>query len=216
MWGVILGLRQIRVLMLAVAALFVTYTALRAFQSALDQSNFPESLAIKVEEYPVVFVIHMVTGGLALALIPLAIAMRYSLFHKWFGRVAAADVLVAGVTAIPVAWYAPVTAYSGAGFIAQAITWMTLLALGIWNIRRGSVKAHQACMLMMAAVTSGAMFFRIYLALWAIYGVHRYWRAFYSLDAWIAWLIPLAVMATVLFMKKGRTKRPSHNVIVQA
>ena len=151
-----------------------------------------------MEELPIIFIIHMVTGGLALFLIPLAIAMRRTRFHKWFGRVAAADVLVAGVTAIPVAWYAPVTAYSGAGFIAQALTWMTLLSVGIWNIKQGRVAQHRACMLMMAAVTSGAMFFRIYLALWAIYGTHRYFRVFYSVDAWIAWLLPLIVMASWL------------------
>lgn len=199
-----------------IAAGFATYTAWRAFQSAFDQSNFPENLAIKMDELPVVFIIHMATGGLALALVPLAIAMRHSRFHKWFGRVAAADVLVAGVTAVPVAWYQPITVYSGAGFIAQALTWMTLLGFGIWNIRRGRVRMHQACMLMMAAVTSGAIFFRIWLALWAIYGTHRYYRVFYSVDAWIGWLLPLAATASIIYAlqkKKDRMRRPFESFV---
>ena len=35
---------------------------------------------------------------------------------------------------------------------------------------------------MLAAVTSGAMFFRIYLALWAIYGTRRHLTTFYGLE----------------------------------
>jgi len=189
--------------MLAVIAFLVIITARRAFQSALDQSDFPENLAIKMEAMPVIFVIHMVTGGLALLLVPVTILLRYTRYHRWMGRLVSADVAVAGATAIPVAMYASYTIYSGAGFIAQALTWMTLLAAGIWNIRQGRVKAHQACMLMMAAVTSGAVFFRIYLGLWATYGTHHYFKLFYSIDAWIGWLIPLTVTAAVLYFRSS-------------
>ena len=188
-------LRLVGLIFIAAAGIFVISTAWVALQEAFDQSDFPEALAVKVEEMPVIFPIHMVTGGLALLLVPLTFVARYTRFHKWLGRVAAADVLVAGVTAIPVAWFQPVTIYSGAGFIAQALVWMTLLGFGIWHIRHGHVRAHQACMLMMAAVTSGAVFFRIWLAIWAIYGSRHYYRAFYSCDSWIGWLLPLTVVA---------------------
>ncbi len=72
------------------------------------------------------------------------------------------------------------------------------MRLGIWNIRHGRVVAHYKCMLMMAAVTSGAVFFRIYLALWALYGWHSHFKTFYACDSWIAWMLPLMAMAAAL------------------
>jgi uncharacterized membrane protein YozB (DUF420 family) len=143
----------------------------------------------------------MVTGGLALVLVPLALASRLApRWHRLAGRVAAVDVLVAGLTAFPVALVAPVTKLSAWGFAAQGTVWLVLLGFGVWNIRRRRIAAHRACMLLMAATTSGALFFRIYLALFAIYGEFRWYEAFYALDAWIAWSLPLIAMA--IFLKR--------------
>ena len=200
-------LRQLRWLAFSGAALLVVYTAFRAFGESLDSSDFPEALAVKVEQLPVIFPVHMVAGALALFLVPITFFLRGTLWHKWVGRVTAADVLLAGITAIPVAAFQPVTFWSGAGFSAQAIIWMTLLTVGIWNIRQGKVAAHQACMLMMAAVTSGAVFFRIYLALWAAFGSQRQFRIFYSFDSWVAWGLPLLITALLLYIRPLAAKR---------
>ena len=54
--------------------------------------------------------------------------------------------------------------------------------------------------LLMATTTTGAVFFRVYLALWAIWGDLRHYEAFYALDAWIAWSLPL--IATAFFLKR--------------
>jgi len=167
--------------------------------SAFANDDFPESLAIKVELLPLIFPLHMITGGLALMLLPLAIGLRpRPAWHRLFGRIAAVDVLLAGATAFPVAWVAPVTVWSAAGFTAQATTWLSLLALGIRNICLRRVEAHRTCMLLMAATTSGAVFFRVYLALWAMLGARRQFETFYACDAWIAWLLPLALTALAI------------------
>lgn len=188
--------RAAMILILSAIFAFVLYTAIKAFWSAFDTDDFPEALAIKVELLPVVFPIHMITGALALVLAPLAILLRKRpRWHRPIGRIAAADILVSGITAFPVAWAAPVTFWSALGFSAQATAWLTLLAFGIVNIRRRRIAAHRACMLMLLATTSGAVFFRIYLALWAIYGTARGFETFYACDAWAAWLLPLAVTA---------------------
>ena len=206
------------IIVAAIAGLvyFTSITAIKAVEEAFHNQQFPEALAIKVEELPLIFPLHMVTGGLALFLVPLALVLglRRAAFHKLAGRVAAADVLIAGVTAIPVAYVMPVTLVSAAGFIAQALVWLGLLAAGIWNIRSGRVQAHQTCMLLLAAVTSGAMFFRVYLGLWAIYGSRKYFKVFYAVDAWIAWSLPLIAMAIGIYIVR-RFKRyrpvPSHS-----
>jgi uncharacterized membrane protein YozB (DUF420 family) len=169
---------------------------------AFINDDFPEQLAIKVEQLPVIFPIHMVTGALALLLIPLTISLRRRpRWHRLFGRITAIDVAVAGLTAFPVAWVGPVTAVSAAGFIAQAIVWTSLLAVGIWHIRGGRRAQHRRAMLLMAATASGAIFFRIYLALWAILSHRHGFELFYSCDAWVAWLGPLAL--TAYGLKRG-------------
>lgn len=191
--------RTVWLLILTAVAGLVTYSAGRALLSAFANDNFPESLAIKVELLPLIFPLHMITGGVALLLLPLAIVLRSRpAWHRLVGRIAAVDVLLAGPTAFPVAWVAPVTVWSAAGFTAQATTWLSLLALGIRNIRLRRVEAHRTCMLLMAATTSGAVFFRVYLALWAMLGARRQFETFYACDAWIAWLLPVALTALAI------------------
>lgn len=204
-----IGRRFASALTLTAIAGFVGYTAINGILAAFVNDDFPESLAIKVELLPLVFPLHMVTGALALVLLPLAIALRRrSAVHRVVGRIAAVDVLLAGVTAFPVAWVVPVTRVSAAGFTMQAVTWLVLLALGVRFIRQGRVAAHRACMLLMTATTAGAVVFRVFLALWTLLGTRRLFEAFYALDAWIAWLLPLGVTAAVLAKRKGGPEEP--------
>ena len=88
---------------------------------------------------------------------------------------------------------------------------MALLAAGVWNIRRGRMAAHQTCMLLMAAVTSGALFFRIYLALFARFGSHIYFNYFYACNAWVAWSLPLIVVGVVL--RQRTLPRQLHQIL---
>jgi Predicted membrane protein (DUF2306) len=191
--------RAIGWLIIAAIAGFVISAAGKAIIAAFMNEDFPESLAVKVELLPVIFPLHMVTGGLALLLVPLAISLRRRPpWHRLAGRIAAVDILLAGITALPVAWTAPVTFWSAAGFVAQGTTWLILLGLGLWHIRNRRFAQHQAMMVMLAATTSGAIFFRIYLALWAIFAQGRHFELFYACDAWIAWGLPLAVSARLM------------------
>jgi uncharacterized membrane protein YozB (DUF420 family) len=194
---------------ISMISIFILYIAAKAFLSTFYNDDFPESLAVKVELMPVIFPVHMITGALALVLLPVAYSVRHNRqWHRPIGRIAATDVLISGVTAFPVALWAPVTFWSAAGFSAQATTWLTLLVLGLYNIRRHRIAAHRACMLMMAATTSGAVFFRLYLGLWARFGSLRYFEIFYALDAWIAWLLPLSLCAVVLRRGQGKGLDP--------
>lgn len=197
-------------LVLIVASIggFILYTAGLAVVSAIANDDFPESLAVKVELMPLIFPIHMVTGGLALILLPLAITLRRRpRWHRLAGRIAAADVLVAGLTAFPVALVAPVTPWSAAGFSAQGATWLVLLALGVRAIRRRRIAEHWTWMILMTATTTGAVFFRIYLAFWALWGPSRWFEVFYAVDSWIGWTVPLGVTAWVLSRRQGAGRR---------
>ena len=192
---------MLRLLVLAALALFVIRTALLALQSPWRVDDFPEALAIKAELLPWTFALHMITGGLALLLVPLTFLLRRRpRWHRPAGRVTAAIVVLAGLSAFPVALIAPVTRVSAWGFAAQGATWLVLLALGLRAIWARRPRQHRAFMLLMAAVTTGAVFFRVYLALWAIWGDMRHYEAFYAADAWLAWTLPLAAMA--FFLKR--------------
>ena len=194
-------MRVLRALALAALAAFVIRTALLALESPWQVDDFPEALAIKVELLPWIFPLHMISGGLALLLVPLTFTLRrQARWHRPIGRVTAVVVAVAGLTAFPVALVAPVTQVSAWGFAAQGIAWLILLGFGLYHIRARRVAQHRAFMLLMAATTSGAVFFRVYLALWAIFGDLRHYEAFYALDAWLAWSLPLAAMA--IFLKR--------------
>jgi len=184
-------------------------TAITALRQTFSHDDFPEDLAVKLELLPIIFPVHMFTGGLALILLPLTLALRHRpQWHRPLGRIAATDVLVAGMTAYPVALTAPVTSWSAAGFSAQATIWLALLAAGVWNIRQGRPQAHLTCMLLMTATASGAIFFRIFLALWAIFAHGRHFAVFYACDAWLAWLLPLGVTAAVLQRTGGARTTP--------
>ena len=196
--------RIVPVLIVASIAGFILYTAGLAVVSAFANDDFPESLAVKVELMPLIFPIHMVTGGLALVLLPLAILLRRRpRWHRLAGRIAAADVLVAGLTAFPVALVAPVTPWSAAGFSAQGATWLVLLALGVRAIRRRRIAEHWTWMILMTATATGAVFFRIYLAFWAMWGPGHWFEVFYAVDSWIGWTLPLGVTAWVLSRRRN-------------
>lgn len=176
-------------------------TAFKALRAPLVIDDFPEELLVKAELLPVLFPIHMVTGGLALLLVPGALLLSpRPRWHRPVARLAALDVLLAGLTAFPVAWVEPVTVTSALGFSAQGALWLVLLARGIWHIRSGNRAAHRACMVLMTAATSGAIFFRVYLALFALYGSYRFYLPFYAIDAWAAWGLPTAL--TALWLKR--------------
>lgn len=199
------GLRRAGAMVfLAAAGLFLLQTAWKALIAPWQIEDFPEALYVKAELLPWIFPLHMVTGALVLVLVPAMIALSgRPRWHRPLGRVVVPLVLVAGLTAFPVALVAPVTLLSAWGFAAQGAVWLILLGLGLWHVRRGRIAQHRAMMLLMAATTTGAVFFRIYLALFALYGHPRHYHAFYALDAWIAWTLPLAAMA--IFLKRTGT-----------
>jgi Predicted membrane protein (DUF2306) len=194
-------------IIIAAIGLFVCNVALRGFTESWDNDGFPEDLAVKLELLPLVFPLHMVTGAAALVLVPSTMGLRVTRWHTWHklaGRITAAVVLVAGFTAIPVALTVPVTPISAAGFTVQGLTWMVLLGLGIWHIRNGRTAQHRDCMLMMAAVTSGAVFFRVYLGTWKYFMGASQLYGFYAVDAWLAWSLPCLAMAS--WLVRGRSK----------
>lgn len=194
-----------RAALMVIVLVFILYVAAKAIAAGLDSSDFPEALAVKLEALPRLFPLHMFSGGLALLAVPLAYALHgRRIAHRRAGRIAVALVLVSGITAFPVAVVAPVTRVSMVGFCLQASLWLGLAGAGVLAIRQRRVARHRACMLLMMAVTSGAVLFRLALASWAIFGTWRSYTLFYACDAWVAWLAPLVLCGAGLASQRRR------------
>ena len=148
---------------------------------------------VLAERMPVVFKAHMVSSAVALLLIPAVIAMRRRPdVHRMLGRVLGAFVVIGGLTALPVAIFSHSSFVARAGFFVQGLVWMSLLAAAILAIRKGDRARHVSLMLAMAAVATGAVWFRLMIGS-AIY-FHLPFEPVYSAAAWFGWLVPLAIV----------------------
>ena len=148
---------------------------------------------VLAERMPVVFKAHMVSSAGALLLIPAVIAMRRQPYmHRMLGRLLGAFVVIGGLTALPVAIFSHSSLMARAGFFVQGMVWMSLLAAAIHAIRNGNRARHVSLMLAMAAVTTGAVWFRLMIGS-AIY-FQLPFEPIYAAAAWAGWLVPLGLV----------------------
>ena len=142
---------------------------------------------------PYVFRAHMESAALALLLAPIVISFRHRPhIHRILGRVLGAFVVAGGLTALPVAIFSHSTLAARAGFFAQGIVWMVLLARGVAAIRQGHRAKHARLMLAMVAVTTGAIWFRLMTGTAIL--LHLPFDAIYAAAAWLGWLVPLGLV----------------------
>lgn len=155
---------------------------------------------------PVIFRLHMISAGLALVLMPVAIAMHGRSMHKLVGRSAAVLGVLGGVTALPVALASEASLMARVGFFAQGVVWIALPVLAVMAIRGGKRVPHRWLMLMATAVASGAIWLRF--ATWAAVTMGAPFEAVYGVAAWLAWLLPAGAVA-LLWVRYTRKSFPS-------
>ncbi|MEI9902244.1 MAG: DUF2306 domain-containing protein [Hyphomicrobium sp.] len=137
-------------------------TGIVAVSQGAGAIALPYNLFLVDQRLPGIFKLHMLASGAALLLIPLVIALRRtSAWHRPLGYVTAVCVLLGALTALPVALYSHSALMARAGFMAQGIAWLGLIALGVMAVRRRRYGEHARLMLAMAAVASGALWVRL-------------------------------------------------------
>lgn len=142
---------------------------------------------------PVVFRIHMLSSAVVLLLLPVVIAVRFRpWFHRRIGWALGAFVVVGGLTALPVALFSTSWWPARIGFFVQGIVWLWLFYAAVARIRQGDRQRHAHLMLAMAAVTTGAVWFR--LATGSALLLDLPFEAVYAAAAWLAWLVPLLLV----------------------
>lgn len=175
---------------LAVFACLAIPVGLIAIALGCSLLRLPAELLVVRERLPVAFPLHMVAAGLSLIFIPIAATVRpWRRVHRAAGRLAAACVVAAGLTALPVAAASEATLPARLSFAVQGLVWLGLLVGAILAIRRRDVARHARLMMAMAAVASGAIWLR--LMLWAAVSAQLPFEASYAVSAWASWLLPL-------------------------
>jgi hypothetical protein len=168
-------------------------TALVAMGEGAGHLALPYNLFVVDLRLPGVFRLHMLASGTALLLIPLVISLRRDrAWHRPLGRLTAVAVLAGALTALPVALASDSVAMARAGFFAQGVVWLGLIAAGVLAIRRRKVQNHAQLMAAMAAVASGAIWVRLTTAVATSYDLP--FDPIYGCVAWLGWMVPLALV----------------------
>lgn len=202
---------RVAALMLLVLSFPVVVLAMATASSLI---RLPYELSLLDQRLPILFRAHMMSAGLALLLVPGAIAYQGSSLHKVVGRSAAIVVLIGGITALPVALASDASWPARAGFFTQALVWIGLVLAAVRAIRAADRTRHMWLMLAVAAVASAALWLR--LASWLAVRSGLPFEMAYALAAWLSWMLPLAVVGLVAWRRHGAVAREPQSAATEA
>jgi hypothetical protein len=167
--------------------------AVVALGSGTGAIALPFEMSLVDRRLPVVFRVHMLASAIVLILLPVALAVRFRpKLHRKIGWALGAFVVVGGLTALPVAIFSYSSWPARAGFFAQGVVWLGLFYTAVVAIRRGDRGRHAHLMLAMAAVTTGAVWFRLITGSAIV--LELPFEPIYAAASWVAWIIPLALV----------------------
>lgn len=142
---------------------------------------------------PVIFRIHMLSSAMVLVLLPVSLSLRFRPeLHCRIGWLLGAFVVTGGLTSLPVAVFSTSWWPARAGFFVQGLVWLSLFSAGVQAIRLGDRARHARLMLAMAAVTTGAVWFRVLTGSAILFDLP--FEPIYAASAWVAWMVPLALV----------------------
>ena len=182
-----------RFAVISLVLLLAVPTGIIAVAEGAAMLPLPFNLHLVDLRLPGIFKLHMLASGSALLLIPLVITVRRDrAWHKPLGRITALMVLLGALTSLPVAVASHSVPMARAGFFAQGLTWLALIAMGVAAIRKRQFTDHARLMVAMAAVASGALWVRLTTAVATSYALP--FDPVYGCVAWLGWMLPLALV----------------------
>lgn len=156
-----------------------------------------------------VFLVHVVGGGVALLAGPWQLAPRLRArrprLHRATGYLYVGAVALGGTAGLvmgPDAWAGPV---AQGGFTALAIAWLGTTAIGLHRILAGDRAGHRAWMTRSFALAFAAVSLRLQIPLFAAVGVPQ--TVAYAIVAWSSWL-PNLVVAHVAVRRYSAGETP--------
>lgn len=149
------------------------------------------------------FYVHILLGGLSLLLgwsqFSAALRKRYIRLHRTLGKCYVLAVLLSGIAALYIAYYATGGIVTKLGFGTLAVLWLYGTIKAFQTIRRGAVTAHQYWMIYSFALTWAAVTLRIWLPI-LVTAFRGDFVPAYRIVAWLSW-VPNLVFA-YFFTKK--------------
>lgn len=143
-----------------------------------------------------ILAVHMVAGGLAVLLVPVQVSRMWRRGdrrkHVYLGWALVPIVTIAALTTPPISFNMSEPLWSEIGFALGSVAWFTALVMGMWAIKTKQYVRHQRWMVMMAALSFGAVSFRLQLPLL---------RIFWDMDVvfpylgWTCWVPNVLVVA---------------------
>ncbi len=149
-----------------------------------------------------ILALHAITGGVALLVGPFQFLprfrTRYPAVHRTIGRIYMICIVIGSIMAA----YSAIVSTSGfvaqVGFLLLAIIWFYSIVQAYRAIRQGHIQLHRIWMIRNYALTTAAIFLRLWLGLGVAYltlthNLHGNVTAtpVYISSAWISWVAPL-------------------------
>ena len=163
--------------------------------------------------YQWAFYAHIASGPVSLFLGVLLMSdwfrMCYPKWHRWLGRVQAANVLLlVAPTGLWMAWYAQTGPVAGVSFAILSVLTGTTVALGWRAAVQRQFQAHRRWMSRCFVLLCSAVVLRLVVGFATVVGVNSMW--FDPVVSWASWLVPLATleMITLLSRRAIRSRVP--------
>lgn len=140
--------------------------------------------------YLTVFYIHTGFGGLALfcgsTQFFKKLRIRRLSWHRILGKIYVFSVLISGISAFYIAFYATGGLISITGFSCMAVAWLFTTTKAYTTIRHQDIDAHQRWMIRSYAICFAAVTLRMYLGISTGAGIA--FMTIYPILAWISWI----------------------------
>lgn len=155
-----------------------------------------DHVAYHIENLGTTLAVHMIAGGLAVILVPIQVSRMWRRGdrrkHVYLGWALVPIVTIAALTTPPISFNMTLPFWSELGFAMGSVAWFGALVMGIWSIKTKHYVLHQRWMVMMAALSFGAVSFRLQLPIL---------RIFWEMDVvfpylgWTCWVPNVLVVA---------------------
>ena len=155
-----------------------------------------DHVAYHLANVPSTLAVHMIFGGLAVILVPLQISRMWRRGdrrkHVYLGWALVPIVTIAALTTPPISFNMNYPLWSELGFALGSLAWFGALVIGIVHIRRRDIERHRRWMVMMAALSFGAVSFRLQLPI-----LRLFWEleVVFPYLGWTCWVPNVLVVA---------------------
>lgn len=137
---------------------------------------------------------HIIFGGIALLIGWLQFSKKLRLknlkLHRAVGKTYIVSVMVSGLCAIHIAFFATGGIISTLGFFGLGLFWLTTTLIAYKAILKGNIESHKKLMIYSYAACFAAVTLRLWLPLLVI--VFKDFTEAYRIVAWLCWVPNIA------------------------